>query len=667
MTTRTPKLLLLALLILTASSLPAKTVKVGDREVDSVLLAYFSRCNKIVREADILATADTLFHLAAEKNDRRMQAAALSYKVNHYFYTGPKDSLLYWIGRGKEFCRANKEFTHYYFMWNRLVSWHIKRREFNLALNEIRQLQAQATADDFKPAIGNSYERLGEIFYAKNNISAAIEQYEKAIDFYRSNQVENYNAIILYSNTAAAYASARLFDKALATLDAAEEKVVLPSQHWQLKIRRLSTYILMGEASRAAPLLDECLEAEKAGALPSSTRTLLHENLGLYYLQTNRPDKALEIFEQQLAIIDSTGDNPETYTPFLTKILSATRMLGDTAAYYRTDSLYHYAIQYLNNQECNTAVGEFAALLNVEKLNRENAEMELAAQQQKLRNNIFTIAILAVVLVISILFGLIQSRTSRRLRLSQQAVMRKNEELKRSEESLLAAKNEAEKASGMKTVFIRNVTHEIHTPLNAIVGFAPLVADKIAPHDAEARAYMEIVQDNSRYLQKLVEDVLTLSDMESLAGSPSTGEVDVDEVCRRSLERAGTGRPGVEIRYEGTPLHLKTNALCLSQVLTNLLHNSLKFTQSGMIELTCRADTAHATAEFTVTDTGCGIPIQESERIFDRFVKLDEFSQGMGIGLAVCRVIVEKLGGTIRLDSSYTQGARFVVRLPLHG
>ena len=651
-------------MFLTALPASAQTVKIGDREIDSVLLAYFSRCNKITRSPELLPTADTLFRLAGAKGDTRMQAAAISYKVDHFFYTGPKDSMTYWIARGKEFCRRHKQLTHYYYMWNRLVSWHIKRSETTLALNELRQIQTQATRDDFKQAIGDSYRRLGEIYYSlKKNIPAAIEQYEKAIDFYQTNDLDSYNLLSLYNNTAAAYAATKLYDRALSILDSAEEKIVMPQQRYHLKLRRLTIYLLMNDTKRAAPLLQECLRAEQEGTLPSTASTSLRENEAIYYLATRQPRKALQILDRQVEYLRTNGYNPENYSSYLLKMLTAARMLGDTTTYFRTDSLYHTTMQIISNEQSNNALGEFTAMLDVERLNRENAEMELAAQQQKLRYNILVIFVLAGVLVISIVFGIVQSRTSRRLRHSRQALLDKNKELERSEESLRIAKNEAEQASRMKSVFIRNVTHEIHTPLNAIVGFAPLVADKIAPYDQEARAYMEIVQDNSRYLQKLVEDVLTLSDMESLAGAPALETADIDSICRRSIERAGKGHPGVEISYRACGLKLRTNALCLSQVLTNLLHNALKFTLEGRIELAC--ETAGDRVQFTVTDTGPGIPKGEGERIFERFVKLDPHSQGMGLGLAVCRLIVEKLGGTIFLDASRTEGSRFVVRLPL--
>lgn len=629
-----------------------------------MLLVYFNRCNKITRNPELLPTADTLFRLAGKLGDRRMQAAALSYKVDHFYYAGPKDSLFYWIARGKEFCRAQGQFTHYYFIWNRLVSWYIRRNEFNLALNELRRLQTQATNDDFKPAIGDSFKRLGDIYFSKKDMVMAAEQYLKAIDFYESNQLEDHNISLLYNNLAAVYISVQQYDEALGMLDEAEKRIAMPSQRYQIKLRRLRAYMGKKEMKKAEELLDECLEAEREGRLPSSSLFTLHENLGVYYLQTGRPRKALGILYDMLDDLRAAGANPETYTPYLQHILSASRMVGDTAAYMRFDSIYHNTIHQMNSVQNATVLGEFATMLDVEKLNRENAEIELAAQRQRLRYNILVSVVLAGIVVVSVAFGVVQLHTSRRLRHSQEALLHKNEELARSEESLRLAKNEAEQASRMKSVFIRNVTHEIHTPLNAIVGFAPLVADKIAPHDAEARSYMEIVQDNSRYLQKLVEDVLTLSDMESLAGMPHVEPTDADEVCRRSIERAGAPKQGVEVHYEGCAMRLVTNPVGLSQILTNLLHNAMKFTDRGSVTLAC-GEGPEATAQFSVTDTGCGIPADKRELVFERFVKLDEFRQGMGLGLAVCRLIAEKLGGVLFIDAGYTAGSRFVLRIPL--
>lgn len=664
MNSRIIRFVVFSVCLLQSAALSAKMVRVGDREVDSVLLAYYNRCNKITRNEELIPTADTLFRLAGKLDDRRMQAAALSYKVDHFFYAGPKDSLFYWIDRGKEFCRAEKQFVHYYYIWNRLVSWHTQRHEFNLALNELRRLQTQAANDDFKPAIGNAYRRLGDIYNTKNDLAAAVSQYTKAIDYFESNQLEDHNLALLYCNLANVYTAVNRFDDAEDMLNKAQERIVVPSQQFMMEMLRVRLYLQMNRLDRAKELLDKCFAAQKEGRLPSSLQRSLYECQASYLQKTGRTKEALHIYRRLLEQMQRQGVDPEIYTPYLSQILGASRILRDTATYFHTDSLYHAAIKLLSSEESSIALGEFATMLDVEKLNRENTEIELAAQQQRLRYNILVSVILAGILIVSVVFGVVQLRTSRRLRHSQEALMRKNDELARSEESLRMAKNEAEQASRMKSVFIRNVTHEIHTPLNAIVGFAPLVADKIAPHDAEARAYMEIVQDNSRYLQKLVEDVLTLSDMESLAGMPHVEPVDADEVCRRSIERAGAPKPGVEVRYEGCTLSVVTNPLGLSQILTNLLHNALKFTDRGSVTLAC-GEGPDATAEFSVTDTGCGIPADKRELVFERFVKLDEFRQGMGLGLAVCRLIAEKLGGVLFIDAGYRDGSRFVLRIPL--
>lgn len=234
-------------------------------------------------------------------------------------------------------------------------------------------------------------------------------------------------------------------------------------------------------------------------------------------------------------------------------------------------------------------------------------------------------------------------------------------------EELLVAKEKAEESNRLKTAFLANMSHEMRTPLNAIVGFSSvLVSDDSSP--AEKAQYCDIIQKNSDLLLHLINDILDISRMESGKIKFVWEECDVVELCQTALSTAEYGRKTSALFLFETPvasLVIKTDAQRLKQVLINLLSNAAKFTPSGSIKLAIAIDKQHQQLELSVSDTGCGIPSDKSDRVFERFEKLNEYSQGTGLGLAISRLIVENLGGKIWVDKDYTEGARFVFTHPL--
>ena len=234
-------------------------------------------------------------------------------------------------------------------------------------------------------------------------------------------------------------------------------------------------------------------------------------------------------------------------------------------------------------------------------------------------------------------------------------------------EELLVAKEKAEESNRLKTAFLANMRHELRTPLNAIVGFSSvLVSDDSSP--AEKEQYCDIIQKNSDLLLHLINDILDISRMESGKINFVWEECDVVELCQTALSTAEYGRKTSALFLFETPvasLDIKTDAQRLKQVLINLLSNAAKFTPSGSIKLAIAIDKQHQQLELSVSDTGCGIPSDKSDRVFERFEKLNEYSQGTGLGLAISRLIVENLGGKIWVDKDYTEGARFVFTHPL--
>ena len=240
--------------------------------------------------------------------------------------------------------------------------------------------------------------------------------------------------------------------------------------------------------------------------------------------------------------------------------------------------------------------------------------------------------------------------------------------LRKAYSRLHEAMEKAEQANQLKSAFLANMSHEIRTPLNAIVGFSNVLVGDDATSEEKAQ-YCDIIQKNSDLLLHLINDILDISRMESGRIKFVEEVCDVVELCQTALSTAEYARRTQAIYQFQTPvssLILKTDAQRLKQVLINLLSNAGKFTPSGFIRLAIKVNKEDNCLEFSVTDTGCGIPAGKSERIFERFEKLNEYSQGTGLGLSICKLIVENLGGKIWVDKNYKEGARFVFTHPLN-
>lgn len=235
-------------------------------------------------------------------------------------------------------------------------------------------------------------------------------------------------------------------------------------------------------------------------------------------------------------------------------------------------------------------------------------------------------------------------------------------------EELRKAYNKAMESEKMKTAFIQNVSHEVRTPLNIITGFAQVIANPDLAGDPEERKNIAtMMQKSTRQVTVLIDEIIGLSLIESTEKMRKEDNANINKMLR-----------GLQIEYQdyvnaSTTLNvetelpddftLTTNENMLRRILACLMDNAVKYTEKGKITL--KAQQENDQLKLTVTDTGSGIPTEEAEHIFDRFVKLDNFKEGIGLGLPLSRRLAEQLGGKVKLDTTYTDGAQFIVTLPI--
>ena len=242
-------------------------------------------------------------------------------------------------------------------------------------------------------------------------------------------------------------------------------------------------------------------------------------------------------------------------------------------------------------------------------------------------------------------------------------------ELQESNRLVIIASEKAQESERMKNAFIKNMCHEVRTPLNAINGFAELItSDGISPE--EKKEFSKIIYTNCHNITSMMNDVLVIAQLDSSNEVLPLEPVHIGLLCHHEMNKLKKlqQKPDIHYQVEGD----KSNDLIYSDpnhfgiIISHLLNNANKFTNQGSITLSYRPEEEGRIMCICVTDTGCGIPADKSEWIFERFTKNDDFIPGSGLGLSLCRLITQRLNGSLKLDTCYTGGARFILRLPIN-
>lgn len=639
---------------------------------DGTLMSYFRDCQTHIGRPEAIAMCDTLFLRAQAVGDQRLQAMALYARLDCYYALNAASSQIAEATKQiQRFCRSHSwpEFIRDYYSvsTHRLIPYYIQHNQANAAVYETCQLLTEAKGDHYPLGVASCYRILAEIYFSQADFQQAYVNYGLAIE-----QIAHHNITEIPLSTQ----YAKRAECALA-LNMPDSAALLMRQGWKcvtqgasvLGMERLSLLynLHIGDLAAAGEVIarTENLFAEQKSLAPYVAELFAMQTA--YYMATQQYALALT---SALAVW-----NDSTHQISSKMREEALKYLGDI--YYRLgnqpQALNYYrryvtTIDSLRQRELHLAANDLSGILEVVRLQNETKGLQFDIQQRRLRNTYLTIVSLLSILAITVIITVRTIRIYRQLKLSESRVVMQNAELKLQGEALMRAKVEAEKASCMKSDFIQSMSHEVRTPLNSIVGFSQVLASQFR-RDASTVEYAAIIESSSLNLLRLIDDVLDIAALDQIEELAHTDICELNSSCSDCADKILPQlNPGVALVLEVSAENPRvyTNLRRVKQVLMHLLHNAAKFTSSGQVLLnyTCLPDQQRL--RFTVSDTGPGIPPEQRQVVFERFVKLDDFAQGTGLGLSVCRIITEKMGGTLRIDDSYAPGCSFIFEIPFN-
>ena len=641
---------------------------ISPQKIDSIdiksMRAYYKQYFNDPTDPIVLTASDTLFDMAIRCNDTVMAKIALGAKVDYYYYgqgENRTDSIIAGVNRLKQYARSVGNAELYYWAWAaRLVNYYIIQGEYNIALLEAEKMLQEAKGEKKQGSIAECYYALANVYTAKGLVKKSQEFMLKEIDIFENANVFRYNISCQYSDAAKIYIDLGEAEKAPELLKKALKTSRSTYHEVTAKLVYVSLYLAQGDTAAARKALEECRQMYMEE--PSMKRHIhyLYDVEIDYNWRVGNYNKALSVLDERETELRKKNNLTTLMALRKTKadILWDMNRKEEAAGLYR-DFLLEQKKEKERNEEITTS--EFATMLNLQQLNAEKVRLEKISQKKQLQNTRTILFSVLGLLCIVVIFLWQQRKLNAKLHRAKNKLDEQNRTLIKAEEELRKAKEVAEQSNWLKTMFIQNMSHEIRTPLNSIVGFSGVLVDMLDEKE-DIGQYVALIESNSKLLLKLVGDILDISILDSEVEIKHNA-VDVNACCQASIDAAGASfDPGVKLIFEPAcdELIINSNYSYIVQVLDNLLGNASKFTHVGSVTLAYEVKKEDNQLIFTVTDTGIGIPVEEQERVFERFVKLDNFSQGAGLGLSICRIVAERLGGYLRIDKGYTQGTRVI-------
>ena len=560
----------------------------------------------------------------AEDYKQSPEYLALRDSMHHAFNDGDSTRFFPALKALQDYLLEQGDLHAYYTQRCNEIIFQMNRRKIFEAYMLGRKLSMELTDKGLESEMYMAYNMLGHINRICGNNKAAKRNFYRVIDMMeKQGYYESMPPI--YMNIV----NVEMGDdpeEAKILLTKAEEiaKKYAPERVFDIVTRRTISYFNSGDTQKFLEGYKEYKKGVAEGKSSVHGRTM-----EIYYLATiGETDEAVQLARKEL------GDDSD----------DVVTMIYEKAG--RWKEAYH-ALR--KSSIANDSVNNVALANSMMGIRDQLAINEM--ENKSTRNRIIALSI-GIVLLGLLVMALVYIVFSRRRHIKQ----------------LNKAYHKALESEKMKSAFIQNVSHEVRTPLNIISGFSQVIADPELTETVEERQHMaEMMQKSAGQITNLIDEIIGLSLIETTDKINKDDTIQVNSVLRAVInDYQGKVTNETEMKMD-SQLHdeftILTNKNMFARIISALVDNAVKYTADGLITLKASSDGKNL--NISVEDTGVGVPIQEAENIFGRFVKLDSFKEGIGLGLPLSRKLAEQLGGTVKLDTSYTNGARFIVTLPL--
>ena len=591
-------------------------------------------------------------HATSTDKERLTALQSLITKEVPYDANIPIDSIISWTDELAPTLKSPKTEEAYFTLVLWEVNAYIMRGDLSLAIDRARLMYEYAKDIKSNFGIALSNQAIGQAYSASNIQDKALSSYMDALRYLPENNPQTYRLLVKISTQ---LQQMNRLEEAMEYVEKLNPLLEQNPEHplaIPILIENATYYISSGDQDTALQYLHQADSIYK-----NHTHEIAHEfSINYYtaacyralaadYHDKEKADEALALYNQLLEVVSNNKRSLE-YRWICAEKIYLYKLLGHFDEACQIYKELYSVTDTLASKSYIRQINALKATYQVDEI-----ELENKAQQNKM-----------VVVLIFIGLGLLTfiSMLAIWLRRQKKVVVM-------STETLEQLRHNAENATRSKSIFLSNMSHEIRTPLNALSGFSALLTEE-GLDDSTRRQCTDIIQQNSELLLKLINDVIDLSSLEFGKMQFSIAEHDAVATCRNVTDTVGkVKQTQAELLFETSleELYIETDDSRLQQVLINLLINATKFTPDGSITLKLEKQ-SEKMALFSVTDTGCGIPKEKQASIFQRFEKLDENAQGSGLGLSICQLIIEHIGGKIWIDPDYTGGSRFVFTHPIH-
>lgn len=551
-----------------------------------------------------------------------------------------------------EWFSENGQWNNYYRAWQMKANILSAQGKLQQSLQETQRMLADAQKRDNKLGRAMAYKQIGVIYLNMKQTEPAVEALQHYADLMGDEGDINSLSNIYYR-------MAKAYD-----YDKAYEQELRITNDWY-------NFLLVRVGKKKVPEIRECYHAfylARAAALVGLERfreaDLALDTASHHAHLINTPLALHHYYKMEARYYLACGDAPNAFL-YTDSVRLMTTEKDDHTEEIRAQALMmlgqdaEAAKIYQQLYREKDSVFSSDARQHLDELNTLFQVDELKTEQQRARFMYMLIATSSIVLALVLLLLYGWRNTTRQKKVNEQ---------------LRIANERAKVSSKMKTEFIRNISHEIRTPLNIVSGFAQILTKSDMELPKEEKLDMQVrMMENTERITKLVDRMLVLSDVSSEMKIERNDQISIQSIVSLAINHSAINlytRPenkDAKVTFQvlndaqTNAITLLTNKMHASRILGHLFENAVKFTHEGSITL--QTEVTDDIVRFTVEDTGIGIPADQAEHIFEEFVQLDEFADGTGIGLTVCRSVAQRMGGSLWVDTSYTNGARFVFEM----